>query len=104
LALSHASYLVKSAFFWIFWQALSRTVKRVLTREELWAGNRELFPQVIFDWDSILWWVIRSHHRRVREYRQLIEDCIYPRLIIYEISCNEDIEEVLLKLGDDEVR
>ena len=90
-------------FLRIFWHALSRTVKRVVTREELWAGNTETFPQVIFDRDSILWWVIRSHRRRSREYHQLIEDGTYPHLIIHEIRNNEDIEEVLLKLGEDEV-
>jgi adenylate kinase family enzyme len=42
-----------------------RTLRRSLTREELWNGNRESF-RIAFSRDSIVWWVIRNHgsHRK----------------------------------------
>lgn len=52
----------------VFGRALRRTVRRILTREELFAGNRESFRQSFLSADSILWWVIRTHRRRRREY------------------------------------
>ena len=42
-----------------------RTLRRSITREELWNGNRESF-RIAFSRDSIVWWVIRNHgsHRK----------------------------------------
>jgi adenylate kinase family enzyme len=42
-----------------------RTLRRSITREELWNGNRESF-RIAFSRDSIVWWVIRNHgsHRQ----------------------------------------
>jgi adenylate kinase family enzyme len=42
-----------------------RTLRRSVTREELWNGNRESF-RIAFSRDSIVWWVIRNHgsHRK----------------------------------------
>jgi adenylate kinase family enzyme len=42
-----------------------RTLRRSVTREELWNGNRESF-RIAFSRDSIAWWVIRNHgsHRK----------------------------------------
>ncbi len=86
-------------FLMVFWRALTRTTKRVITRQELWAGNRETLKGVLFERDSILWWVIRTHRRRRREYRQLIESSQYSHLIVYEIRNSGDLQEVLLELG-----
>ncbi len=83
----------------VFWQALSRTVKRVVTREELWSGNRETLRDVLFNRDSILWWVITTHHRRSREYQQLIQDDRYRHLKVYEIRNSGDVQGMLRTLG-----
>ena len=42
-----------------------RTLRRSITREELWNGNRESF-RIAFSRDSIVWWVITNHgsHRK----------------------------------------
>ncbi len=46
-------------------RVLWRTLRRSLTREELWNGNRETFRNA-FSRDSIVWWVIARHgtHRK----------------------------------------
>jgi adenylate kinase family enzyme len=46
-------------------RALWRTLRRSVTREELWNGNRESL-RIAFSRDSIVWWVIKRHgtHRR----------------------------------------
>jgi adenylate kinase family enzyme len=56
----------------VFWRALSRTGRRVISREELFAGNRESLWRALFDPESIPWWVIRTYHRRRREYAALL--------------------------------
>ena len=55
----------------VLWRALTRTVLRVLTREELFSGNRESLRIAFFSRESILWWVLTTFHRRRKQYRVL---------------------------------
>lgn len=43
---------------------LLRSLRRVLTREELWqSGNRETFANTFFSRHSVLLWAFKTHHR-----------------------------------------
>jgi hypothetical protein len=43
---------------------LRRTVRRALTREELWGtGNTESLVRSFFSRRSILWWAVKTHRR-----------------------------------------
>ncbi len=55
----------------VFGRALSRTCRRIISREELFGGNRETFGKSFFSRESILWWVIQTHSGRKRLYREL---------------------------------
>jgi adenylate kinase family enzyme len=52
-------------------RALSRTVSRILTREELFSGNRESLRQSFFSRDSILFWVLKTFRRNRVKYVSL---------------------------------
>ena len=53
-------------FLRTLWRALSRTIRRTFTREELWNGNTERIRHVLRrDW--IPFWVIRTHRNYSRE-------------------------------------
>ena len=58
-------------FFLVFSRALSRTISRVITREELFSGNRESFRQSFFSRDSILYWVLKTFRRNRVKYERL---------------------------------
>lgn len=45
-----------------------RTLRRVVTREELWSGNRERLRDHLFTRDSLWLWALQSHRRHRREY------------------------------------
>jgi adenylate kinase family enzyme len=47
---------------------VNRTARRIVTREELWHGNREQLRNAVFARDSILWWPLRTYRRRRRDY------------------------------------
>jgi adenylate kinase family enzyme len=48
----------------VFWRLLRRTIRRGLTREELWGtGNRETLANAFFSRHSILLWAIKTHRR-----------------------------------------
>jgi adenylate kinase family enzyme len=44
-----------------------RTLRRVVTREELWNGNRETLRGVLLSRDSLFWWALKTYRRRRRE-------------------------------------
>lgn len=55
----------------VLWRAFKRTIRRSLTREQLWHGNRESVWQSFFTKKSILVWVATTHYRRKREFAEL---------------------------------
>jgi adenylate kinase family enzyme len=69
----------------VFGRALRRSVKRIVTREELFAGNRESFHKTFLSRDSILLWVVTTFKRRRREYPELFAEPEYQHLFIYRL-------------------
>ena len=64
--------------FWrVFWQILTRTLRRALFREVLWSGNRESFTRSFFSKDSILWWSLSNLKTIRARYQGAMssEDC-----------------------------
>jgi len=57
----------------VFGRVLRRTLRRTLTHEELFSGNRESLRRSFLSRDSILWWVITTFRRRRRQYRALFD-------------------------------
>jgi adenylate kinase family enzyme len=102
IILARATHLVwlNLPFLTVFWRAISRTLKRVVTQEELFSGNRETLRLAFFHRDSIPCWVIRTYHRRIRQYRKLIDDNHYPHLKVFEVRNSADAKEVLLELAE----
>ena len=65
----------------IYWRALSRTFRRVLTRETLWAGNRERLRTTLFSRESILWWVVRTYSSRRKKYPTLLTQVRHAQVL-----------------------
>jgi adenylate kinase family enzyme len=51
-----------------FPRLLRRTVSRIVSREELWSGNRETFRNAFMSRDSLLLFALRNYPRRRRLY------------------------------------
>jgi adenylate kinase family enzyme len=67
--------------FWvIFSRLLWRTLLSTLTQEELVHGNKENWQQTFFSRKSILWWAIKTHGRRRREYDHLSRSQKYAHI------------------------
>ena len=58
-------------FVLVFARALSRTVLRIVTREELFSGNRESIRQSFFSRGSILLWVLKTFRRNRSKFSTL---------------------------------
>ncbi len=48
-----------------------RTLRRIVTREELWSGNRERLWRSALGRDSVIFWALHTHRTRRREYTAL---------------------------------
>jgi adenylate kinase family enzyme len=83
----------------VFWRALSRTCRRVFTREELFSGNRETFRVAFLSRDSILWWVVRTYRARRRLYRQLFSVGAGAGVRLTELRRLRDADELLNGIG-----
>jgi adenylate kinase family enzyme len=53
-------------------QLVWRTLRRTLTGEELWSGNRERFRESFFTRDSVLWWALTTHRSRRVKYQAIL--------------------------------
>ena len=84
----------------IFSRALSRTLSRVVTREELFSGNRESLSRALFNQDSIVWWVLRTYKRRRREYPQLFQLPQNKHLEIVELKYQIEADRFIASIQD----
>lgn len=56
----------------ILGRLFKRTLRRTLTQEELWNGNRERFLSAFASRDSLFLWVLQTYKRRRRDYPRLL--------------------------------
>jgi adenylate kinase family enzyme len=79
----------------IFWRLWWRTLKRVVTREELWGGNRENARNVFFSRDSLFLWALTSRPRHRREYPALLQRPEYAHLRLIRLRSPDEAERWL---------
>jgi adenylate kinase family enzyme len=102
LILSRATMLIwlNVSFPVAFWRAFSRTVRRVVTGQELWHGNRETFRNAFLSKDGIPAWVIRTYARHRRRYGELFAGLDRPDLELVELRTSRDVDAFLKKLEE----
>lgn len=74
-----------------FWQLFSRSICRLVTRKELWAGNRESWA-LFFSRKSILAWFFQTYWKRKREYPALLAQPQYSHLKLIRVTHPRDLE------------
>jgi adenylate kinase family enzyme len=75
----------------------ARTLRRVLTREELWNGNREPFSN-LYRLDpeyNILRWAWTRHPVYVERYSAAMEDPVYSHLRFIRLRSPGEVEDFL---------
>lgn len=79
----------------VFTRALFRTLRRLVSQEALYSGNRESFRGALLEWDGIPWWVIRTHRRRRREYPVQFRQPRFSHLEVLELNSHRDTVALL---------
>jgi adenylate kinase family enzyme len=82
----------------VLWRALTRTLRRAVTREVLFAGNRESLRMAFLSRESILWWVVTTFHRRRKHYRALFDARTSSHLTYVEFRNPTEAQFFLTKL------
>ena len=70
-------------------------MKRCVTKEELYGGNRETISKSFFSRDSILRWLVGTYGGRKREYRNIFDQESYPNLTKIEFKTPLEAEKLL---------
>ncbi len=65
-------------------QIVSRTLKRVVTQEELWNGNRENWV-IFFSKNSMPLWVLQTYKKNQKEYSMLLSKPEYSNLKVVHL-------------------
>lgn len=79
-------------------QVILRTLWRVLTRQELWHGNKESL-RTAFSKDSIIWWSVKTFARRRRAYRALFANPGYTGPICIRLRSRREVNRWLDSVG-----
>lgn len=74
----------------VLWQLFRRTVQRVISREELWNGNRETLRGAFFSRDSLFLWALQSYSRHRMEYPQLLASPEYTHLQLIHLRSRRE--------------
>jgi len=61
----------------IMWRVIKRTLRRIITQEELWAGNRETFRNSFLAKDAIVFWAWNTYGRRKEQYTAMLKENPY---------------------------
>ena len=78
----------------VFSRAFRRTFRRLFKGEVLWNGNREKWS-MLFSKESILLWVIQTHHLHPKRYPLLLEQPEFKHLKLVRLRTAREAEEWL---------
>ena len=54
----------------VLWRLTKRTIRRIVTHEELWNGNRESVRKAFMSKDSLFVWLVQTYWSRPAEYER----------------------------------
>lgn len=64
----------------LLWRGLKRSLRRSFEGESVCNGNRESLRRTFLSQDSILLWILKTHHRRRAEFAALRQSGQHPQL------------------------
>jgi adenylate kinase family enzyme len=85
-------------FLTVLARCLARTINRVLTRETLFSNNRETFAQSFLSKDSIILWMLKTYHRRKKQYPLLFQAPNHRHLNVIRLRCVKDEQKLLTSI------
>jgi adenylate kinase family enzyme len=89
-------------FHLVFWQALCRAIKRIVSKKELWAetGNIETFKRTFLSKDSILLWTIQTYPKVKKRFESYMNDKKYSHLFFVRLKSRKETREFIKSLEE----
>ena len=81
----------------VFSRILWRTLRRALTHNELWHGNRESFSKTFLSRESILVWSFTTYSKNLQKYAALRESGEYSHLKWSELQSPTEAKAFLCR-------
>lgn len=85
-------------FFTIMTRLFFRTIKRIITGEVLWNGNRESFRDQFLSKESLFLWAFKTYFIYRKEYLELIEKKENSHLQVFRFKTPRQAERWLSSL------
>ncbi len=85
------------------WRLFRRTVKRIVTQEDLWhTGNRESWAKQFLSRDSLFLWAVTSHRKQAKAFPELLKQAECEHLKVHRFYRPSDAENWLNRLAKKE--
>ncbi len=82
----------------VMWRLMERTLRRAVSGEELWNGNRERLATALCGRDSILLFALKTYRKHRREYPGLVGAPQYAHLRFVRLRSPRATEAWLIGL------
>ena len=80
-------------FHIILYRLLRRTLTRIFTGEELWAGNKETFCRQFFTRDSVIWWGLSNFFLKRRYYLIDSKNPEFTHIEFVRLRTDKEVED-----------
>lgn len=78
---------------WVIYRRLiPRTLRRIVSQEELFNGNRETWREGLFSRDSLFWWALKTHRTRRQKYEAELASPERAHLTVYRFRQPHDTD------------
>ena len=71
--------------WWSFWRLLVRSLRRLITQEPLWNGNKETLRGLFFSRDSLFLYIFKSYRRLHTIYPRVLLESAYAHLQVVRL-------------------
>ncbi len=86
------------SFTTVLYRAISRSFKRALTKEVIFAENIESFKRSFFSKESIILWVINTHRKRREKYSNVLYNGSLSLKRVIELHSQPETDEFIRSL------
>ncbi len=83
----------------VLWRCITRTLHRLITKQEVCNGNVEHWRNQFASKDSIIWFVITTYHRRNRFYRGMFDGEEWNQFNKVELRHPREAKQFLERIG-----
>ena len=85
-------------FHLVLYRIISRSLIRGYTGQKLWAGNDETIWKHLFTQDSMIWYVIKTFHKRRKRYTSLFDKMKNSKIQFIRLRSKKEVEGFISQL------